>query len=164
MSVCNRSPVAPGPLVDESHGLDAHALPRFMASVDAVIVSLPLTEATRGIVGGEALAAMRPHGVVVNVGRGPVIDEAALFEALSSRRIGGAVIDTWYRYPMAGDETPLPSSLPFHTLDNVLMTPHMSGWTEGTVRRRRQTVADNVNRPARGEALVNLVWPAGQSS
>lgn len=160
VSVCNRSPVAPGLLVDESYGLDA--LPRFMAGADAIIVSLPLTEATHGIVGGPALAAMRPHGVIVNVGRGPVIDEAALFEALSARRIGGAIIDTWYRYPTAGDETPLPAGLPFQTLDNVLMTPHMSGWTEGTVRRRQQTVADNINRLARGEALVNLVRSPGR--
>lgn len=72
----------------------------------------------------------------------------------------GPLVDTWYRYPTAGDETSLPADLPFHTLDNVLMTPHMSGWTDGTVRRRQQTVADNVNRLARGEALVNLVRPA----
>lgn len=159
VSVCNRTPVAPGPLVDESHGLDT--LLSFMAGADVIVVSLPLTEATRGIVGGEALTAMRPHGVIVNVGRGPVIDEAALFEALSARRIGGAVIDTWYRYPTAGDESPLPAGLPFHELDNLLMTPHMSGWTQGTVQRRQQTVADNINRLARGEALVNLVRPAG---
>ena len=153
VSVANRTPVPTGPLVDESFGLDR--LPAFMASADAIVVSLPHLPETTGFVGTAALAAMRPDGVVVNVGRGPVIDQQALFAALQERRIGGAVIDTWYRYPSAADPNPLPGTLPFETLDTVVMTPHMSGWTEGTVRRRRQTIADNVNRLARGEPLLN---------
>ncbi len=155
VTVCNRSAVAPSPLVDESFGLDR--LEAFMGSADAVVVSLPLTEPTRGIVGAAALAAMRPDGVIVNVGRGPVIDEKALFEALSARRIGGAVIDTWYRYPTPEKPVVAPGDLPFETLPNVVMTPHMSGWTDGTVRRRQATIAENVARLVRGEALVNVV-------
>lgn len=151
--VANRSPVPTGPLVDESHGLGD--IRGFMGAADAVVVSLPHLPETTGFVGAAALAAMRPDAVIVNVGRGPVIDEAALFEALKARRIGGAVIDTWYRYPSAADPGPRPGTLPFETLENVVMTPHMSGWTEGTVRRRRQTIADNVNRLSRGEPLIN---------
>ncbi len=100
---------------------------------------------------------MRHDSVIVNVGRGATIDETALFEALRERRIGGAIIDTWYRYPNAGEPHILPSRLPFHELSNVLMTPHMSGWTSGTIRRRQQVMADNIRRCFSGTALVNVV-------
>ena len=157
VAVANRGPVAPSDLVDRAYGLDA--LEAFFGSVDAVVVSLPLVEATAGLVGRAAFAAMRPHAVLVNVGRGPVVDEAALHDALESRRIGGAIIDTWYLYPGEGAPETAPSRLPFERLPNVLMTPHMSGWTDGTIRRRQATMADNVRRLARGEPLVNVVRP-----
>ena len=129
-----------------------------MASADAIVVSLPLLPETR-LPGrcGRAVAAMRPDGVIVNVGRGPVIDEAALYHALHERRIGGAIIDTWYVYPTAAEPAPLPCRQPFHQLDNVVMTPHMSGWTTGMIRRRQETVAGNIRRLGRGEPLVNVV-------
>ena len=66
-----------------------------------------------------------------------------------------AAIDTWYRYPSTPEPAPLPAALPFHTLPNLVMTPHMSGWTDGTIRRRQRAMADNVNRLRRGEPLVN---------
>lgn len=155
--VANRSPVATSATVDRAFTLDA--LSEFWGSADVVVVSVPLTEATKGIVGADAFAAMRPDAVVVNVGRGPTIDEAALFEALKSRRIGGAIIDTWYRYPGA-DANPQPANLPFSELPNVVMTPHMSGWTSGTIRRRQRTIADNIKARFGGGALVNVVRDA----
>ncbi|MBN9457971.1 MAG: phosphoglycerate dehydrogenase [Bosea sp.] len=153
--VANRSPVATSPLVDRAFTLDQ--LAAFLGSVDVVVVSVPLTEETKGIVGAAAFAAMRPDAVLVNVGRGPTVDEEALYEALRSRRIGGAIIDTWYRYPQAGDAAPLPSKLPFQDLSNVLMTPHMSGWTNGTIRRRQAVIAGNIRRRFSGEPLENVV-------
>ena len=153
ISVCNRTKVPVGAGVDQSFTLDEMAA--FMASADAIVVSLPMLESTKGIVGAAALGAMRRDAVIVNVGRGPVIDEQALYDALSNRRIGGAIIDTWYVYPSAANGTPQPANLPFNTLPNVVMTPHMSGWTTGTVRRRQETMAGNIARLARGEALVN---------
>jgi Phosphoglycerate dehydrogenase and related dehydrogenases len=153
VSVANRSPVPVGALVDEAYGLDD--LAAFMGSADVIVVSLPLLPETAGLVGRSALAAMRPDALIVNVGRGPVIDEAALYEALEKRRIGGAIIDTWYRYPSADEPGPAPGHLAFQDLDNIVMTPHMSGWTKGTIRRRMQTIAGNINRLARGEPLVN---------
>ncbi len=153
--VANRSPVPTSALVDESYSLDQ--LAAFMGAADIIVVSLPLTEATKGIVDAGALAAMRRGSVIINVGRGPVIEEQALFDTLSSKRIGGAIIDTWYQYPAPGKPATLPSRLPFETLPNLVMTPHMSGWTEGTVRRRQETIADNIRRLARGEALVNTL-------
>jgi phosphoglycerate dehydrogenase-like enzyme len=100
---------------------------------------------------------MRPDAVIVNVGRGPVIDERALYEALAGRRIGGAVINTWYRYPTPDDPNPLPSALPFHDLDTILMTPHMSAWTHGTISRRQKVIAANINNLAASRPLVNVV-------
>ena len=152
--VANRSPIQ-HPSVDQSWTLDA--LHDFMGSVDAVVVSLPLTETTQGLVNARAIAAMRPDAVLMNVGRGAVIDEKALYDALASRHIGGAVIDTWYQYPTPTQAECAPSQYDFAALDNVLMTPHMSGWTSGTVRRRQETLADNIARLSRGESLINVL-------
>jgi phosphoglycerate dehydrogenase-like enzyme len=153
--VANRSPVAPSDLVDKSVTLDQ--LADFWGAADYIVVSVPLTKGTAGIVNAEAFAAMRPDAVVFNVGRGATIDETSLYEALRDRRIGGAVIDTWYAYPSATDLAPLPAVLPFHELSNVVMTPHMSGWTSGTIRRRQQTIADNIRRRQAGTLCENVV-------
>ena len=152
----NRSPVSSA-LVRRAFALDD---PAFWSAADAVVVSLPLTPETMGIVGARQIAAMRPDAVLINVGRGPVIDEQALYDALAAKRIGGAVIDTWYRYPTAADPAPLPASLPFHELGNIVMTPHMSGWTGGTIRRRRDLIARNVNHLTSNEPLENVVRQA----
>lgn len=153
--VANRSAVPTSDLVDASYRLDQ--LAAFMGAADAIVVSLPLLEATRGIVDAQAFAAMRAGAIILNVGRGPVIEEQALFDALSEGRIGGAIIDTWYTYPSAEKPETAPGTLPFETLPNLVMTPHMSGWTEGTVRRRQETIAENIRRLARGQALINTV-------
>ena len=152
--VANRSPVRHA-AVDQSWGLDD--LQTFMGSCDAVVVSLPLTANTEGLVNAAALGAMRADAVLMNVGRGAVIEEKALYEALLKRQIGGAVIDTWYQYPSPTQPECAPSQYDFAALDNVLMTPHMSGWTTGTVRRRQETLADNIGRLSRGEALINVL-------
>lgn len=153
--VANRSPVQASALVDRAFGLGA--LRDFWGTADFIVVSVPLVEETRGIVGAAAFAAMRPGAVVVNVGRGATVDEQALYDALRQGRIGGAIIDTWYRYPAAGQTGVLPSALPFHELPNVVMTPHMSGWTAGTIVRRQRTMADNIRRRVAGEPCVNVI-------
>jgi phosphoglycerate dehydrogenase-like enzyme len=152
--VANRSPVA-SPLVDQSFTLDA--LPAFMGSSDHVVVTLPLTAQTDGLVNAQAIAAMRSDAVLINVGRGPVVNEQALYEALAGRKLGGAVLDTWYQYPTPDTPERMPSRFDFAALDNVLMTPHMSGWTAGTVRRRQETMADNIARLVAGQPLVNVL-------
>jgi len=150
----NRSPVADTPLLDKTFGLGE--LERMMAESDVVVAALPLTAETEGLIGARAFAAMAEGGLFINVGRGPVVDETALFEAVKTARIHAA-IDTWYLYPSADQPTTHPSRHPFHELDNVLMTPHMSAWTTGTIRRRQQTIATNINRLETGEPLENLV-------
>ncbi|MSQ75104.1 MAG: phosphoglycerate dehydrogenase [Rhodoferax sp.] len=155
--VANRSTVS-SPLVDRYFSLAE--LQSFMGSADALVVSLPLAEQTRGLIGQAELAAMRPGAVILNVGRGPVIEEQALFDALAEGRIGGAIIDTWYQYPTPTQAECAPSSLDFASLPNVVMTPHMSGWTTGTVLRRQHTMADNIARLADGRSLLNVVRQA----
>jgi len=152
--VANRSPIKHAH-VDRSWTLDQ--LQDFMGSADTVVVSLPLTDNTLGLVNAAALAAMRSDAWLFNVGRGAVIDEKALYDHLVSRQIGGAVIDTWYQYPTPAQTERAPSQFDFAALDNVLMTPHMSGWTQGTVRRRQETLAENIARLSRGEALINVL-------
>lgn len=153
--VANRSAVPTSSLVDQSFTLDA--LDSFWGTADFIVVSVPATPETAGMVGASAFAAMRPKAVVLNVGRGATIDEQALYNALSGGQIGGAIIDTWYRYPKPGEAGVLPSALPFHELGNLVMTPHMSGWTTGTIRRRRATMAANVNARAAGQPCANMV-------
>ena len=152
--VANRSPIE-HPSVDRSWTLDG--LHDFMGCADTVLVSLPLTDNTQGLVDARAIAAMRSDAVLMNVGRGAVIEEKALYEALKARQIGGAVIDTWYQYPSVTQTECAPSQYDFAALDNVVMTPHMSGWTAGTVRRRQETLAENIGRLSRGEALINVL-------
>jgi phosphoglycerate dehydrogenase-like enzyme len=156
--VANRSAVAPSALVDRSFGLEN--LRDFWSSADFFVVSVPLTAETTGIVNIDAFEAMRSSAIVLNVGRGATIDEWALYGALKENRIAGAIIDTWYNYPSPGTPNVLPSALPFHTLTNIVMTPHMSGWTSGTIRRRQQTMADNIQRRASGRPCVNVVRAA----
>jgi hypothetical protein len=79
---------------------------------------------------------MKADAVIVNPARGAVIDEAALYDALLHRRIGGAVIDTWWDYPATASPRDPSTRFPFHRLDNVLLSPHVAGWTTGTVKRR----------------------------
>ena len=99
---------------------------------------------------------MRRGAVLVNVGRGPLVEEKALYEALRDGDIAGAAIDVWYGYPTSG-ATAAPSELPFKELPNVLMTPHSSGMTRQTFMGRAADIAANMRRLAAGEPLGNVV-------
>ena len=99
---------------------------------------------------------MRPSALLVNVGRGPLVDQQSLYTALADKSIGGAAIDVWYDYPASG-HTGAPSALPFHELSNLLMTPHSSGLTRQTFDGRTADVAANINRLAAGQPLRSVV-------
>jgi phosphoglycerate dehydrogenase-like enzyme len=158
VSACSRTVREHEPLVGKVAGMDA--LHRVLAQADFALVTLPLDDSTRGLIAAPAFAGMKPTAVIINVSRGAIIDEQALYDALAARRIGGAIIDVWYRYPPQGERTAAPSRLPFHQLDNVLMTPHASAWTDGLLPRRNHAIAENLNRLARGEPLLNVVRAA----
>lgn len=126
---------------------------------DFVLVACPLNAETRGLLGKRYLKAMKPKAVLINVARGPIVDEDVLFDALITNKIGGAVLDTWYNYPTATDRNVKPSRHPFENLDNVIMTPHCSGWTEGLIGRRFAVIIDNIERLHDGRDLVNQAFP-----
>jgi phosphoglycerate dehydrogenase-like enzyme len=132
-------------------------LDRLMSECDVAVVSAPLNEKTTGMIGAAQLNALGPDGVLINVGRGPLVDEQALYDALAGGQIRAAAIDDWYRYP-ASHGVGAPSELPFAALPNVLMTPHSSGVTRDTFMGRADDVAANIGRLQRGEPLQNVVF------
>lgn len=123
---------------------------------DYLAITLSLNDATRGLIGARELALMKASACLINVARAEIVDGDALYRALAEGRLAGAALDVWYRYPQ-DDKPTLPAEQPFHELPNVLMTPHMSGGTQGTIQSRAALVAANIDRFARGETLVNLV-------
>jgi len=135
-------------------GLDR--LDELFESSDVVVVALPDTAQTRGLVGAHHLELLGPTGLLINVGRGPVVQPAALYDALAKRRIAGAAIDVWYQYPT--DENPrLPAEQDLGSLDNVLMTPHMSGVSTETYQARVGDIIDNIERVRIGLPPINRV-------
>lgn len=132
----------------------AKDLPRLLAESDFVIIACPLNEETRSLMGHEQFGMMKDDGVLINVGRGEVVDEEALYRACAAKTIQGAVIDVWYQY-LDKHGTERPSVFPIHHLDNIIMTPHNSGWTMPMWERRWQFVSANLDRLARGEPLQN---------
>jgi phosphoglycerate dehydrogenase-like enzyme len=127
---------------------------------DFVLIACPLDATTRGLFDRKRLAAMKPSAVLLNVGRGEVADEDALYEALLHRTIAGAVLDVWYVYPTSANMTPHPGHRPFHELPNVIMSPHASGCTDKLLDRRWLVMTENLQRLAAGQALRNVVRQA----
>ena len=135
---------------------DTRELDRLMTECDVAVVSAPLNEHTESMIGAAALRALGADGVLINVGRGPLVQERALYDALSAGTIRAAAIDVWYRYPSA-DGVATPSDLPFAELPNLLMTPHSSGVTRDTFSGRVDDIVANIGRLQRGEPLRNVV-------
>ncbi len=132
-------------------------LDRMLPECDVVVLATALGPETEGLFDARRLMLMKRSTFLVNIARGAIIDEEALYRALSDHTIGGAALDVWWQYPSAAEPERRPSRLPFHELPNVIMTPHCSGWTDGMVARRWGEVADNINRFVRGEPLDNVV-------
>jgi phosphoglycerate dehydrogenase-like enzyme len=117
---------------------------------DYVCVAAPLTPETRGLVGEAEIAAMKSSGVLINVGRGPVIHEPSLIRALQENRIRGAALDVF-------DQEPLPEEHPYWGMENVLISPHCADHTATWLDESMQMFIDNFLRFHRGEALTNIV-------
>ena len=116
---------------------------------DYLVLTSALAPETEEILSAEVLGRMREGAMVVNVGRAGLVDEAALYAALESGALGGAMLDVWWQYPTPDDEAPRPSRLPFHELPpTTVMTPHASAWTEEMLDRRWDIVAANVRAAA----------------
>ncbi|MGH8686910.1 MAG: 2-hydroxyacid dehydrogenase [Burkholderiales bacterium] len=147
---CNRT-LRDVPHVDRQYALAE--IDAFLAECDFVVVAAALAPETERLVDARRFAAMKRSAVLVNVGRGAIVDEDALYAALKDKRIRGATLDVWYAYPSKDNLAVAPSKHPFRELDNVWMTPHTSAWTTGMVERRWSEIADNLDRLARGVPL-----------
>jgi phosphoglycerate dehydrogenase-like enzyme len=121
-----------------------------LSRCDYVVVTAPLTPETRGMIGAPEFAAMKPAAALINVGRGPVIDERALIAALSEGRIKGAALDVF-------DHEPLPQGHPFYKLENVLLSPHCADHTPDWLDNAMEFFIAQYQRFRRGDALLNVV-------
>jgi len=124
------------------------AMARALREADFVVLLLPLTAETRGIIGSDALAVMKSTAWLINIARGAVVNEAALLEALAQKRIAGAVLDVF-------DREPLPPSHPLWRMDNVVVTPHISG--PSTPDAIAPVFNDNLARYLAGRSLRHVV-------
>ena len=138
------------PFVDEVHPLAA--LPSLWARADYIVCCLPLSEATRGFLSERAFAAMKASAVLIDVSRGGVVNEAALIEALESRRLKGAALDVF-------ETEPLPPDHRLWGFANVIVTPHCSSVYPGWETKSVKMFAENLSRYRRGESLSNVVDP-----
>lgn len=135
------------------------ALHTLLPQADVLLMVLPGTDATAGLVGAAELALLRPGAIVINVGRGPTLDEEALWNALQSGHLRAAGLDVWWKYPerlVNPDPTP-PSRFPFHELDNVVLSPHRAGWLSESEHGRMEGLAAMLNAAARDEPIPSPV-------
>lgn len=141
-----------------SQSIAVAQLNTLLPDVDALVVCCPLDDSTRGLIGAQQLQLMRKTALLINVARAEVVDEQALYEALSNHRIARAVLDVWYQYPKAGAAAVAPSHYPLWALPNVRATPHISAITPGLLERRYAFMARNIQHLQHAEPLENLVY------
>lgn len=125
---------------------------------DFIILSLPLTDESKGLVDSEFLSWMKPTSILVNISRGPIVDELALYEVLKEKRIHGAGIDVWWRYPSKWRGTVIPpADVPFHELDNIVVSPHRAAYSENIRSDLNRFAGENILRFIRGETPLNII-------
>lgn len=125
-------------------------LAKILAECDYLVISAPLTPETRGLIGGRQIALLKPTAVLINIGRGAVIDEAALIDALQSKKIRGAAMDVFVNEP-------LPPDHPFWSMDNVLLSPHSADNLPDSREQAVDFFVENFERFRKGEPLLNVV-------
>ncbi|MBX9578835.1 MAG: D-glycerate dehydrogenase [Gemmataceae bacterium] len=140
----------PKPAAEAALGAHYVSLPDLLSASDYVVLTVPLTAGTRGLIGRKELARMKPTGVLVNAARGAVVDLDAVTEALATRRIYAAALDVT-------DPEPLPRDHPILKLDNLTVTPHLGSATEQTRRRMAEMAVANLLAGLRGDPLPNRV-------
>lgn len=135
-------------LIDEFYGPERRL--EMLSRCDYVVVSLPLTEQTTGLIGEPEFAVMKKNAVIINVGRGPTIDETAMIKALSENRIRGAALDVF-------DHEPLPQEHPFYSLENILLSPHCADHTSDWLDDSMRFFLRQLYKFRRGDTLLNVV-------
>ena len=134
-------------------------LQKFLEIIDTLIVAVPLTSKTKGLIGKRELELLGPEGFLVTVARGEVIDEESLYLALKNKTIAGAAIDVWYNYRPEPDENgkKYPANYPFYELDNVILSPHRGASPMNDLKRWDEVI-ENISRVARNEKdFLNVV-------
>jgi len=121
-----------------------------MARSDYIIIQCALTPETRGMISRERIAMMKPTAFLVNTARGPVVDETALCEALTQRKIAGAALDVFAKEPIDDDN-------PLLKMDNVILTPHSIGWTDDFARKTAESISASIRAVMNGELPINAV-------
>jgi len=139
-----------GPVPGATRVATPDALAEVAREADYLVVAAPLTPSTRGAVSREVIARLKPSAWVINIARGPIIDEEALIDALAAERIGGAALDTFAKEP-------LPPDSPLWKLPNVMITPHTSNSSPNVRARTLALFVENVRRYKAGEPLLNVV-------
>ncbi len=134
-------------------------LHNLLPSTDVLFLTVPLTDETKGMIGQEEIDLLPEKAVLINISRGPVVDEEALYRALQEGRLFGAGLDVWYVYPGQEEdrERTLPAEFPFHELENVVLSPHRGGSTLSTEELRIHHLARLINAAARNEDVPNQV-------
>jgi D-3-phosphoglycerate dehydrogenase len=138
-------------------GVAAVSMFELLTRAEIVALCCPLTSETRGMIGADEMALMRPGAVLINVARGPVVAEAALVAALVSGRLGGAALDVF-------DTQPLPADHPFLAMKNVILTPHMAGITADSMARMGNGAADETLRILAGEMPLHFCNPDAEAA
>lgn len=147
---------------DETQGIyPPEKLHDLLPTANILIVALPATDDTEGLIDSEALGLLPEGAVVVNIGRASVIDQYALYDALKSGRLHGAASDVWYHYPSTEAErtNTAPADVPFHELDNMVMSPHRAGGggNDEIELMRMTAIAECLNLASRGESMPHQV-------
>lgn len=137
----------------------AGELHQLLPRTHALIICLPHTPETEGLIGETELNLMPRGGILVNIGRGPILDQTALYHALLNSHLRSAGLDVWYNYPKSPETRPNtpPADHPFHTLPNIVMSPHRGGGSTESMILRTQHLATMLNTLARGQTPPNRV-------
>jgi len=123
-----------------------------------IVVTVPLTKETKGLIGKKELKLMKGK-YLINISRGVVIDEEALYKSLKEGNLAGAAIDTWYQYPSSEQREVLPSKYDFQKLNNVVMSPHTAGYTDKALEENIKSIFDNIVKIYYGEEPDNQIDP-----
>ncbi len=127
-------------------------------NLDYLIIACPLTKSTKNIINSNVFKFMKKDAVIVNIARGGIINEKDLYYALKKKLVGGAIIDTWFKYPQSKEQNGFkPSTYAFNKMENVVMSPHISAWSENMLERRSKVISDNINRLYTKKSLINVV-------
>ena len=124
---------------------------------DYIIIACSLNNSTKNLIEKNLLSLMKKTAVIVNIARGEIIKEKDLYDSLKNKQLGGAIIDTWYKYPVKLIKNFKPSNYDFHKLNNVIMTPHISAWSSNMISRRSELIKKNIDNLFNKKKLYNQI-------